>query len=167
MDADPQDLLTAALDYIRRYGWAVFPVPPGTKKSYKSGRYGNNNPWGMTRSVELVEQDFKKWPEAGVGVPTGWVNGIFVVETDTLEGHGVDGLAGLRALEAEHGVLPETLMAELPTGAHPSLFRLAETAGRGHQELRREARARGRCARRGRHGGRAADPDQKRPLPLA
>ena len=117
MDADPQNSLTAALDYIRRYGWAVFPVPPGTKKSYKSGRYGNNNPWGMTRIAEAVEDDFKKWPEAGVGVPTGWVNKIFVVEADTLEGHGVDGLAGLKALEAEHGVLPETLMAESPTGS--------------------------------------------------
>ena len=70
MDADPQDSLAAALDYIRRYGWAVFPVPPGTKKSYKSRRYGNNNPWGMTRIVEAVEDDFKKWPEAGVGIHT-------------------------------------------------------------------------------------------------
>ena len=118
MDADPQDSLAAALDYIRRYGWAVFPVPPGTKKSYKSARYGKYpNSWGMTRVVEAVEYDFKKWPEAGVGIPTGWVNGIFVLETDTLEGHGVDGLAGLRALEAEHGKLPETLMAESPTGS--------------------------------------------------
>ena len=41
--------LAAALNYVKRRGWAVFPVPPGTKKSYKSGRYGNNNPWGMTR----------------------------------------------------------------------------------------------------------------------
>jgi putative DNA primase/helicase len=109
--------LAAALDYVKRRGWAVFPAPPGTKKSYKSGRYGNNNPWGMTSIVEAVEDDFKKWPEAGVGVPTGLVNRMFVVEVDTLEGHGVDGLAGLRALEAEHGVLPETLMAESPTGS--------------------------------------------------
>jgi Bifunctional DNA primase/polymerase, N-terminal/Primase C terminal 2 (PriCT-2)/Family of unknown function (DUF5906) len=117
MDTAPHDSLTAALDYVKRRRWSVFPVPPNTKKSYKSGRYGNNNPWGMTSIVESVEHDFKKWPEAGVGIPTGVVNRIFVVETDTVEGHGVDGPAGLRALEAEHGVLPETLMAESPTGS--------------------------------------------------
>jgi hypothetical protein len=40
-----------------------------------------------------------------------------VIECDTPEGHGVDGIASLRALEAEHGALPATLMAESPSGS--------------------------------------------------
>jgi hypothetical protein len=40
-----------------------------------------------------------------------------VVEADTLEGHDVDGLASIAALEAEHGPLPETLQAESPSGS--------------------------------------------------
>jgi hypothetical protein len=110
------DSLTAALSYVKRYRWAVFPVPPETKRSYKSARY-NSRAWGMTCFVPEIERDFRRWPEAGVGVPTGLVNRIFVLDADTVEGHGVDGLKGLRALEAEQGLLPETLMAQSPSGS--------------------------------------------------
>ena len=41
-----------------------------------------------------------------------------MVEVDTPEGHNVDGLReSLKALEAEHGDLPDTLMAKSPTGS--------------------------------------------------
>ena len=53
---------------------------------------------------------------------------VFVVETDTADGHGegVDGAASLAKLEKEHGPLPATLEAESPSGSvhryfkHPS-----------------------------------------------
>ena len=116
MDADPHDVLTAALRYADR-GWWVFPVPFGTKKSHKSAGRSNGRAWGATRDPMEIERDFKEWPEAGIGIPTGEVNRIFVLEADTVEGHGVDGLASLKALEARHGLLPETLMAESPSGS--------------------------------------------------
>ena len=116
MDAAPRDSLTAALGYADR-GWWVFPVPFGTKKSHKSARRSNGRAWGATRDPMEIERDFKEWPVAGVGIPTGLTNKIFVLETDTVAGHGVDGLASLKALEAEHGGLPDTLMAESPTGS--------------------------------------------------
>src|SRR5262249_16657770 len=47
----------------------------------------------------------------------GIINRIFVIEIDTPLGHNVDGAASLRALEVKHGVLPETLMAESPSGS--------------------------------------------------
>jgi hypothetical protein len=52
---------------------------------------------------------------------------VFVVETDTPEGHNVNGAASLAALEAEHGELPPTLQAITPSGsvhyyfAHPGV----------------------------------------------
>jgi putative DNA primase/helicase len=55
--------------------------------------------------------------KAGVGVPTGEVNGIFVVEADTKKGHGVDGLASLKALQKQYGELPATLRVKSPTGS--------------------------------------------------
>jgi hypothetical protein len=109
--------LTEALGYVECHGWAIFPVPPGTKRSYKSARYSSGRAWGMSRDPAEIEHDFWRWPKAGVGIPTGKVNGIFVVEADTVEGHGVDGLAALKMLEARHGALPETLMAESPSGS--------------------------------------------------
>jgi hypothetical protein len=48
---------------------------------------------------------------------TGPKSSIFVVEADTPEGHDVDGIASLRALEATHGALLATLMAESPSGS--------------------------------------------------
>jgi hypothetical protein len=56
-------------------------------------------------------------------VPTGAINGIFVIEADTIAGHGVDGLAALRKLEREHGKLPKTLMAVSPSGSVHRYYR--------------------------------------------
>ena len=47
----------------------------------------------MTRDLAEIEADFKKWPDATSALPTGEVNGFWVVEADTEEGHGVDGVA--------------------------------------------------------------------------
>jgi hypothetical protein len=40
-----------------------------------------------------------------------------VVEADTPEGHDIDGIASLKALETQHGILPGTLLAISPTGS--------------------------------------------------
>ena len=109
--------LTEALGYVECRGWMIFPVPPGTKRSYKSARFSGGRPWGMSGDPMEIERDFRRWPDAGVGIPTGEVNRIFVLEADTVEGHGVDGLAALKTLEAKHAPLPETLMAQSPSGS--------------------------------------------------
>jgi putative DNA primase/helicase len=110
----------------RRYaagGLAVFPVPPGTKKSHKCEKHSGAK-WGMTRDVEEIRRDFTQWPDAGVGIPTGAVNGIVVVETDTKTGgHAHDGELALQELETRHGPLPETLQAESPSGSVHRYFR--------------------------------------------
>jgi hypothetical protein len=109
--------LTEALGYVECLGWMIFPVRFGTKRSHKSARFSGGRPWGMSGDPMEIERDFRRWPDAGVGIPTGEVNRIFVLEADTVEGHGVDGLASLKALEARHGLLPETLMAQSPSGS--------------------------------------------------
>ena len=75
----------ALCNYVSR-GWSVFPVPPGTKKSYKSAEQSDGRAWGMTRDPDEICRDFTRWPDAGIGIPTGAVNGIVVVETDTVAG---------------------------------------------------------------------------------
>ena len=116
-----QQNLRAALEYAA--DWAVFPVPPGTKRSYKSAEYSNGRKWGMTRSAAEVTADFTRWPNAGIGVPTGAINGFVVIDADTVEGHGVDGLAALERLQAEHGQLPDTLQAISASGSVHRLFK--------------------------------------------
>jgi hypothetical protein len=113
----PPPRLAAALKYAADGdGWYIFPAPPGEKKSYKSAKYSGFK-WGITKDEKQIRKDFGKWPDANIGIPTGEENGFFVIEADTVKGHGVDGLASIKELEAEHGPLPKTRMAVSPSGS--------------------------------------------------
>jgi Bifunctional DNA primase/polymerase, N-terminal/Primase C terminal 2 (PriCT-2) len=114
---------------VRQHCWRCFPanleLEPGNtkfnKKSYLSKEHapGGEN-WGMTNDLKQLELNFCEhhWRnKCGIGVPTGADNEIFVIEADTPKGHDVDGIAALKALEAEHGALPETLKARSPSGS--------------------------------------------------
>jgi hypothetical protein len=124
-----------AAHYAANNGWHVFPVPPGTKKSHKSALHSDGRPWGATIDAAEIRRDFQQWPDANVGIVTGAMSGIFVIETDTADGHGegTDGAAALARLEAEHGPLPPTLEAESPSGSihryynHPA-FKIKNSA---------------------------------------
>jgi hypothetical protein len=114
--------LARALTYVVK-GWHVFPAPTGEKKSLKSAKFSDGRPWGATTDAEEVRRDFERWPEANVGIVTGPKSGIFVVECDTVEGHDVDGIASLEMIVAKHGTLPDTLMAESPSGSLHHYFK--------------------------------------------
>jgi Bifunctional DNA primase/polymerase, N-terminal/Primase C terminal 2 (PriCT-2) len=106
-----------ALSYAKTCGWYVFPAPVGEKKSHKSAKHSGGRNWGATIDEKEVKRDFKRWSKANVGVVTGPDSGIFVVEADTVKGHGVDGIASLEELQQKHGELPHTLVAESPSGS--------------------------------------------------
>jgi hypothetical protein len=121
-------LVAHALGYARR-GWPVFPVRLGEKVSHKSAEHSHGRKWGQTTDQDEIRSDFKRWPNANIGIACGAPSGIFVVETDTAAGHGdgVDGAAELAKLEAIHEALPATLEAISPSGSvhryfgHPGL----------------------------------------------
>jgi hypothetical protein len=113
--------LPAALSYAEK-GWHVFPAPRGEKKSHKSEKF-SGRPWGMTRDPAEIKPDFARWPEANVAVVTGRESGAWVVETDTVEAHGVDGEAALRVLEEKNGALPDTLTGLSPSGSIHRYFK--------------------------------------------
>lgn len=115
----------AALEYAAR-GWAVFPVPPGTKKSHKSAEHSGGRRWGATTDRDEIARDFSRWPEANVGIACGPVSGLLVIEADTADGHGVDGIGNLRALIEAHGPLPDTIEAVSPSGSWHLYFRWPE-----------------------------------------
>jgi putative DNA primase/helicase len=114
--------LKAALAYAAQ-GLAIFPAPPDVKKSHKSAAHSNGSRWGATRNPAEITADFRRWPNARIGLPTGAINGLVIIETDTVEGHGVDGAASLAKLEFEHGRLPDTLAAISPSGSVHSYLR--------------------------------------------
>ena len=112
----------AALEYASM-GFEVFPVPLGTKQSHKSAQFSGGAQWGKTTHPKIIRQDFRRWRDANLGIATGAVSRIFVIEADTIEGHGVDGLASIKELEAKHGPLPETLIAISPSGSVHRYYR--------------------------------------------
>jgi hypothetical protein len=99
----------------------VFPAPPGEKKSYKSAKFSNGVAWGATTDANQIKRDWRRWPDANPALPTD--DDKFVVDSDTAAGHGHDGEASLAALEAQHGRLPPTLMAQTPSGGVHRYFR--------------------------------------------
>jgi hypothetical protein len=116
----------AALVYAGQLGWTVFPSPwtgDNLKKSLKSAQYSGGRRWGATTDLAEIERDWKKWPLANVCVVTGSISGVFVVEADTMKGHGVDGIANLKALEQTHSALPKTLTALSPSGSTHYYFK--------------------------------------------
>jgi hypothetical protein len=121
------DRLDAALDYIKKRKWEVFPATwKKTGYSIQSRGFDNGAPWGKTLSIAEVRRYWRRLPRANIGLVMGVGSGIFDIECDTVEGHAnlkQDGAASLRALERQHGKLPPTLMFMSPSGSVHRLFK--------------------------------------------
>jgi Bifunctional DNA primase/polymerase, N-terminal len=98
--------LHAALGYAAA-GRAVFPLmvrskEPAIARGFKAA---STNPETIRR--------YWRVPDRNIGIATGAISGVWVLDID-----GDDGAASLRALEAEHGKLPETWISSTGRGWH-------------------------------------------------
>jgi len=84
-------------------------------------------PWEPLQRSPAKEADiedwFLRWPEANVGIVTGAVSGLVVIDVDPQH----DGEESLRRLEVEHGPLPPT--CEAITGGGGRHFYFAHPGG--------------------------------------
>ncbi|MBR0920889.1 bifunctional DNA primase/polymerase [Bradyrhizobium diazoefficiens] len=96
------------------------------KQGRWSGKKTNGLNWAMTKDPIEIQKLWVSHPDDPLGIPTGSVNRIFVLDIDTItvDGHRHDGFAALRALEGKYGRLPPTLTAQSPTGSVHYYFRL-------------------------------------------
>jgi hypothetical protein len=105
----------AALDYVRR-GWSVVPMHEPREDGCTCRRVdcpaAGKHPrvaWeehiATPASEEAVRAWWARWPSANVGVVTGSVSGVVVLDVDPRNG----GARSLSVLQAEWGELPHTL----------------------------------------------------------
>ncbi|MCK5623593.1 MAG: bifunctional DNA primase/polymerase [Alphaproteobacteria bacterium] len=96
------DMRKTAAKYLAR-GWAVVPIAAGGKHPLVRWQtFQERLPTGKE-----LEDWFARWPDAGVGIVTGAVSNLVVLDVDPRHGGG----DSLRALEREHGPLPHTIEA--------------------------------------------------------
>src|SRR6266478_8982211 len=87
-------LLDSALSYAKR-GWHVFPIhwPTNGKCSCNNPNCENQAKHPLTQSgfknattdPKIISEWWAKWPSANIGIATGAVSGIVVVDIDSLE----------------------------------------------------------------------------------
>ena len=77
------DFLSAALEYAEKFNFSVIPVRPSDKKPFIK--------WSefQTRRAtsDEIRELWRKFPTAMIGIVTGEVSEIFVIDCDTLDGY--------------------------------------------------------------------------------
>jgi Bifunctional DNA primase/polymerase, N-terminal len=115
-------MLQFALRYAGR-GWHVFPLHSVQDGRCTCGRDCGKNAGkhprvkggfkAATTDVRQIEAWWRKWPDANIGIATGAMSGIVVIDVD-----GEAGRATLQRLVAQHGLLPRTEMVRTSRGWH-------------------------------------------------
>lgn len=118
--------LDAALTYASKYGWPVLPLHSpvgggcscGRAECSSVGKHPRNGHGvkDATTDPTVIRSWWETWPDANVGIATGTVSGLVVVD--------VDSDAGTEALTKHVGALPETPTVRTGKGtqlylAHP------------------------------------------------
>jgi hypothetical protein len=111
--APPVSLHEVVRDHLAR-GWSIVPVRPADKRplvrweEFQHRRASADEALGWLRA----------WPDAGIGVVTGAISGLVVLDVDPAHG----GDASLARLEREHGGLPATVEARTGGGGRHLYF---------------------------------------------
>jgi hypothetical protein len=118
------ELQTATLEYAAS-GWPVLPLVPGGKVPLT--RHGLKD---ATADPSQIQQWWRRWPAANIGIVTGPASGLLVVDLD-----GEKGLATWARLEAEHNALMTLKQMTGSGGLHlllryPEGLELGNSAGR-------------------------------------
>jgi len=106
--------LEHALAYAAR-GWRVHPIPPGHKHPAGMGRWQDN----ATTDAVRIRKYWGLNPDHGICIATGPESGVFAIDIDPDDG----GDDSLRALEATHGPLPDTIESLTGGGGRHLLYR--------------------------------------------
>lgn len=114
-------LQSHALAYAAR-GWAVFPLAAGGKLPLTPHGFKD-----ATTNEASIAAWWRRWPNANIGIATGGLSGIVVVDID-----GEKGRASFEALAGQHHAI-ETLVSETGGGGYHLIFDAGDEAIRNSQ----------------------------------
>lgn len=108
-------MMSLALDWAKLKK-PIFPCSPEKKSPLVNGGFN-----AATVEESKIREWWQQFPNAMVGMPTGDITDIFVLDVDE---HGkVSGNTSLAELETKHGTLPETLEVLTPGGGRHLYFK--------------------------------------------
>jgi putative DNA primase/helicase len=111
MKAHVSKTLDAALAYAAR-GWPVFPCRPKNKRPWTKNGFKD-----ATTDTDQIRRWWEQWPDAMIGMPTGEISGVDVVDLDRKPDHD-DGVATWEKLESENGPVDTRTHGTPSTGQH-------------------------------------------------
>jgi len=115
------ELAAAAEDYVR-LGWSIVPLQPGSKlPAIRWERHQQQR-----ADAEALARWLRRWPSLNLGIVTGAVSGLVVLDLDRRHG----GAESIAALERLHGALPPTVAAETGGGGRHLHFACPAAAPR-------------------------------------
>ncbi len=96
--------------YVSHFSWALFALGVRQKVPLIPKRRGGNGVLDATTDLRQIDEWWRHWPDANLGLACGKPSGVWVLDVDPRNG----GHESLAMLEREHGSLPVT--AEVLTG---------------------------------------------------
>jgi hypothetical protein len=128
----------AAIEYALN-GFTVFPIAPGTKTPWISKKEGGRGCLDATTHIPLIERWWSMEPRCNIGLATGAVSGLFVVDVDAHH----DGEASIRKLVKDGFTFPKTPMAKTPSGGYHMFYRYYPGAKNSTSKLAKGVDTRG------------------------
>lgn len=127
------EMLTAALWYAQKKGWAVIPLHSIKNGACTCGKRNCDNPGkhprfdknlipnglkSATTDPERIREWWNRWPDANIGIVTGAKSGFVALDIDPPEGE-----ESMTDLEQQHGAIPDTVENITGSGGRHILFR--------------------------------------------
>lgn len=124
-------IIDEALKYTQK-GWKVFPLHSsrngvcscGNANCRSVAKHPRISDWqkNCTNKPSEIEDWWKKWPKANIGLATGGASGFFVLDVDPRHG----GKESLQALVKKNGNFPKTLASHTGGGGYHIFFKNPE-----------------------------------------
>ncbi len=95
--------LQDAAIYYAQHGWPVFPLAGKVPYKFLTPGRESHGHKDATTDQQILQTWWREHPKANIGLPTGEVSGVIVLDMDVPEGH-----YNIQALQQSYSPLPET-----------------------------------------------------------